>query len=126
MFKDSELPEAVYLPSNEPYLGRESVHHFDNIIISCLELNEKVAYYTHNNDLSEMQKAACQLIPQGINIALTIRALVRQGYLFGAYILISPLLERATPIDVTPLIFKWWAMRGSYRLSGGCAPCLFH
>lgn len=111
MFKDSELPEAAYLPSNEPYLGRESVHHFDEVILSCLELNEKVAHYTHNNELSDLQKAACQLIPQGINIALTIREMVRQGYLFGAYVLIRPLPERAATLsylDANPSGISVW------------------
>lgn len=93
------MDEPVYLPSNEPYLGRESVFHFDQVIISCLEANKNVAVYTHKIDLSDLQKAACQIIPQGINLALTIRELVRQGYLFGALVLIRPLIERAAIIS---------------------------
>ena len=91
--------EPVYLPSNEPYLGRESVFHFDQVIISCLEANADIAAYTHQVELSELQKAACQIIPQGINLALTIRELVRQGYLFGALALMRPLVERAAIIS---------------------------
>jgi hypothetical protein len=34
--------------------------------------------------LSDLQKAACQIVPQGINLALTIRELIRQGYLFSS------------------------------------------
>jgi hypothetical protein len=115
---DSKLPEAVYLPSNEPYLGRESVYRFDNVIMSCLELNTKVANYTHNHDLTDLQKAACQLIPQGINIALTIRELVRQGYLFGAYVLIRPLLERAVILrylDANPSEISVWNNGWKYK-----------
>ncbi len=91
--------EPVYLPSNEPYLGRESVFHFDQVIISCLDANADIAAYTHHIELSELQKAACQIIPQGINLALTIRELVRQGYLFGALVLMRPLIERAAIIS---------------------------
>jgi len=95
----SDKPEAVYLPSNEPYLGRESVYHFDQVILSCLDANKKIASLTHNSNLTELQQAACQIIPQGINLALTIRELIRQGYLFGALVLIRPLIERAAIIS---------------------------
>ncbi|VVB94683.1 Uncharacterised protein [uncultured archaeon] len=64
-----------------------------------MEANADVATYTHQNELSELQKAACQVIPQGINLALTLRELVRQGYLFGALVLMRPLIERAAIIS---------------------------
>ena len=80
-----ELP--VFTPENEPYLGRESVYHFDQTILSCLEANAEITAYTHKNKLNDLQKAACQIIPQGINLALSIRELVRQGYLFAAAVL---------------------------------------
>jgi len=92
-------PEAVYLPSNEPYLGRQSVYQFDQVIISCLKVNADIVVYTHQAKLSDLQKAACQIIPQGINLALTIRELVRQAYLFGALVLMRPLIERAAIIS---------------------------
>lgn len=92
--KNSET-EPVYLPSNEPYLGRASVFHFDQVIISCLKVNTDIAAYTRHNEISDLQEAACQIIPQGINLALTIRELIRQGYLFGALVLMRPLIERA-------------------------------
>ena len=93
--------EPVYLPSNEPYLGREAVFHFDQVIVSCLEANTNIASYTHahRSILSDSQKAASQIIPQGINLALTIRELIRQGYLFGALVLMRPLIERAAIIS---------------------------
>jgi hypothetical protein len=93
------IPEPVYLPSNEPYLGRESVYQFDQVIISCLEANADIAAYAHQVGVSDLQKAARQLVPQGINLALTIRELVRQGYLFGALVLMRPLIERAAIIS---------------------------
>jgi hypothetical protein len=86
---------AVFTPDNEPYLGRKLLFHFDKMISACLEQNAKVAPHTHLIRLSDLQQAACLLIPQGISIALSIRELVRQGYLFGALTLVRPLAERA-------------------------------
>ncbi len=97
--KDTKQNPTVYSPNNEPYLGRESVFHFDKVIVSCLESNSEIARYTHKNELTELQKAACQVIPQGINLALSIRELVRQGYLFAAAVLMRPLIERAAIIS---------------------------
>lgn len=90
---------SVFTPDNEPYLGRMSVYHFDQVIISCLEANAEVAVYTHTHQLNDLQLAACQIIPQGINLALSIRELVRQGYLFAAVVLMRPLIERAAIIS---------------------------
>ena len=99
--KEFIVAEAVYLPSNEPYLGRESVFHCDQVILSCLEANTDIAFYTHTyrDNLSDFQRAASQIIPQGINLALTIRELIRQGYLFGALVLMRPLIERVAIIS---------------------------
>lgn len=110
---------AVFTPSNEPYLGRESVFHFDQVIVSCLDVNAKAAAFTHYHHLTDLQRAACQIIPQGINLALTIRELVRQGYLFGAVVLMRPLIERAALIsylcenpDAVPIWHSGWEYRG--------------
>lgn len=87
---------AVFTPDNEPYLGRETVYAFDNLIVACLDANSHIAPLTHKIEKSDLQWAACQLIPQAISIALSIRELVRQGYLFGALVLIRSLAERST------------------------------
>jgi hypothetical protein len=89
----------VFTPDNEPYLGHQSVYQFDQVILSCLEANAEIASYTHNHELTELQRAASQVIPQGINIALSIHELVRQGYLFAAVVLMRPLIERAAIIS---------------------------
>ena len=73
--------------------------HFDQVILSCLEANAGIAPYTRKTELNDLQKAACQIIPQGINLALSIRELVRQGYLFAAAVLMRPLIERAAIIS---------------------------
>jgi hypothetical protein len=96
---DSGRNPVVFTPDNEPYLGRQSVYHFDQVILSCLEANKEIAAYTRTSELTDLQKAACQIIPQGINLALSIRELVRQGYLFAAVVLVRPLIERAAIIS---------------------------
>src|SRR3989344_9204142 len=61
-----------------------------------MKCNKLVAKYTFENSkqLSRLQWAVCQIIPQGISISLSIRELIRQAYLFSALILIRPLIER--------------------------------
>jgi len=92
---------AVFTPDNEPYLGLPTLVAFDQAIVWALEGNGNVAAWTHahSDELSSLQLAACQIIPQGINIALSIRELVRQGYLFPAMVLMRPLIERAAVIS---------------------------
>lgn len=105
--------DAVFTPGNEPYLGRKSVYHFDQMILSCLSVNRVAAEYSHQIKPSELQVAACQIIPQGVNLALSIRELVRQGYLFGALVLVRPLMERSAIIsylvDHTDAVTLWRA-----------------
>jgi len=93
MGKDS-VP-VVFNPGNEPYLGRSLLIHFDNIIISAMEQNSKTAPTTHGRYLTDHQQMACQVISQALSIALSIRELIRQGYLFGGHVLLRPLVERA-------------------------------
>lgn len=91
MTKDS----PVYTPDNEPYLGRATVLAFDNAIIASMNANDHIAPLTFKTGKSDLQLAACQIIPQGLSIGLSIRELVRQGYLFGASVLMRSLVERA-------------------------------
>jgi len=87
--------QPVFTPTTEPYLGRELLFHFDKTISWCLEQNRAIAPKTHDLALTDHQKMACQVIPQAVSIALSIRELIRQGYLFGAHVLNRPLAERA-------------------------------
>lgn len=89
-----ETDPVVFNPTNEPYLGRETVQVLDELIVVCLRVNSQVAPRTHRIEKHELQWAACQLIPSGISLALSARELVRQGYLYGALVLIRPLAER--------------------------------
>jgi hypothetical protein len=87
--------KAIYTPQDEPYLGLESLLHYDKLIVSCLEESAKIAAYTLSlTNKSDLQVASSQIISQTISIALSIRELIRQGYLFGAFVLVRPLVER--------------------------------
>jgi hypothetical protein len=92
------MSAVIFTPSDEPYLGREPLFAFDNLICSCLELNSKCAPVSHGGPLSDLQHALCILVPQTITLALSIRELIRQGYLFGAKVLVRPLTERGVTI----------------------------
>jgi hypothetical protein len=92
------MSPAVFTPSDEPYLGSELLLSFDRLICACLELNSKCAPASHECELSSLQEALCILVPQTISLALSIRELIRQGYLFGTKVLVRPLTERAVTI----------------------------
>ena len=92
------MSAPIYTPDNEPYLGRELLFQFDNLICSCLDLNSSCAPASDGKTLSRFQNALCILVPQTITLALSIRELIRQGYLFGAKVLVRPLTERAVTI----------------------------
>ncbi len=90
--------KVTFTPRDEPYLGRETVRVFDELIVVCLKVNSHVAPQTHTSEKNDLQWAACQIIPSGISLALSIRELVRQGYLYGALVLLRPLVERSMTI----------------------------
>lgn len=95
MNRQRKAAPVVFTPGNEPYLGRELLFHFDQIINSVLEQNTDTAPSTYNRSLTDLQQMACQVIPQALSIMLSIRELIRQGYLFGAHVLVRALVERA-------------------------------
>lgn len=118
---DPQPPDGipvVFTPDNEPYLGRQALLAFDQEIPFSLWVSSHIATYTrtHRDSLTDLQRAACQIVPQGINLALSIRELMRQGYLFAALVLIRPLIERAAIIsylcDYPEAIESW---RGGWR-----------
>lgn len=121
--KPETIP-IVFTPDNEPYLGRTLLFHFDQLISSAMEQNADTAPRTHKTELSDHQKMACLVIPQALSIALSIRELVRQGYLFGAHVLLRAFVERAAILlylHLYPLeIDKWnrgWEFQDAPSLS---------
>jgi hypothetical protein len=99
MNEDNPRPPSVYTPANEPYLGRSALHQLDITIIGALKANRAVADTSRAGALTDLQRAACEIIPQGVSIGLSIRELIRQGYLFSAFVLLRPLIERAAIIS---------------------------
>lgn len=89
---------AVFLPEDEPYLGLDSLHLFDLLIVHRLDEHAQIASYTAAPGLSDLQRAAIQIVPQAVSIALAIRELIRQAYLFPAVVLLRPLIERTAII----------------------------
>lgn len=76
-----------------------------------MEQNAATAPQSHGRALTDQQRMACQVIPQALSIMLSIRELIRQGYLFGAHVLVRSLVERAAILLNHPLhpeeIEKW-------------------
>ena len=92
---DRSIIPVVFTADNEPYLGRYLLFHFDQIISSAMDQNAVTAPTSHSRALTDHQRMACQVIPQALSIMLSIRELIRQGYLFGAHVLVRALIERA-------------------------------
>jgi hypothetical protein len=103
--------QAIYSPDNEPYLGSESLLAFDLAIPRAMQVHAAIGPMTFSSQLSPLQRCATEIIPQGISIALSIRELVRQAYLFSAAILMRPLVDRTGLMQylVTyPLAIQAW------------------
>jgi len=92
-------PPAVYTPDNEPYLGCELVHLLDLTIPRAMKVHAEIGPKTFESSLTPIQRAAAEIIPQGVGIALSIRELIRQAYLYSAAILLRPLVERTGMIQ---------------------------
>lgn len=90
---------SVNTPANEPYIGRESLFHYDEMLILCFDTLKVIPTLSTKNSkeieaLTEDQKMAIQVINQSLNLAASIRELIRQGYLFGALVLERSFVER--------------------------------
>lgn len=94
-FMDFGIPPVVFTPDNEPYLGRNLLYHFDQLICSAMEQNAETAPTSHGKILTDHQHMASQVIAQALSLTLSIRELIRQGFLFGAHVLLRALVERA-------------------------------
>lgn len=95
----TQAQPPVFLPHNEPYLGHPSLLEFDLAIPPAMQTHIRLSQGTFNRDLSPLEQAAAQIIPQAVSIALSIRELIRQGYLFSAALLLRPLIERVGLVE---------------------------
>jgi hypothetical protein len=119
------------MPEDEdPYVGRESVFHFDEMIIAVTDKSKAVAVWTHSAQLSDLQRAASELVPHTISLALAVRELVRSGYLFAAEVLIRPILERVAVLsylaDEGPEATSLWSQGWPYKTRPSLATMLGH
>ena len=110
---------AIYTPDSEPYLGRPLLHHFDNVIVAAMEQHHAIGPWTrtHRDELTGLQVAACQIIPSACSIALGIRELIRQAYLFPAFMLLRPLIERVATVSYlaeNPMALDLWEQGWPY------------
>lgn len=96
---DADSMPIVFTPDNEPYVGRNLLFQFDKIISVTMERNASTAPRSYNQSLSDQQRMACQVVAQAISIMLSIRELIRQGYLFGAHVLVRSFVERVTILN---------------------------
>ena len=115
---NTEAIPVVFTPDNEPYLGRELLFQFDKLISSAMEQNADTAPKSHGKALTDQQRMACQVIAQALSIMLSIRELIRQGYLFGAHVLVRPFVERAVILlylHLHPEHIEIWNQGWHYR-----------
>ena len=98
MIKETKEP-VIFTPDNEPYLGLSTLLAFDKSISAIMEVNSIIAPSTHSIDPNKLQQAAIQIIPSSISLALSIRELIRQGYLYGAMVMLRPFIERVVTMQ---------------------------
>lgn len=90
---------TIFTLENEPFLGRESVYHFDQMLCVLGENADMLAPLTLSEDLDAWQKVVVDILPGAASIAFSIRELVRQGYLYGAATLRRSLFERSVRLQ---------------------------
>ncbi len=95
----AELAMPIFTPDDEHYLGVLLVHQLDLLIVPLTQQQVRIAEWTHSNELTPLQQAASELAPGACSLALSIRELVRQGYLLAALVLTRPLLERVATLS---------------------------
>ncbi|ARC95127.1 hypothetical protein B6A42_27340 (plasmid) [Vibrio coralliilyticus] len=96
----SDKRVTVFGIDDEPYRGRELLTHFDKMLVMCTDKIMLLPRLSTSNaqeleSLSPQQRMALQLTNQTLNLAFSLRELIRQGYLFGALTLERSLAERA-------------------------------
>jgi hypothetical protein len=103
----------VFTPDDEPYRGRSALLQFDQMLVVLMAEQQRIGPWTRTHQLTNLQRAASELVPGACSIAFSVRELVRQGYLLSAMILIRPLVERVSTlaylIDHEQAVSLWQA-----------------
>ena len=72
---------------------------FDQRTVHLIALTNRIGPWTRTHDLTELQFAACQLVPPAMSLVASMRELIRQGYLLGAAVLLRPIIERIATLS---------------------------
>ncbi|MCW6550165.1 hypothetical protein NFB56_15065 [Yersinia ruckeri] len=123
----SKISPIIFTPDNEPYLGRELLNCLDIQIISALKQSSDISSNYNDSTLDNYQCMANQVISQSISLVLSIRELIRQGYLFGGHVLNRSLIERVTILlylHLHPEHIEKWDQGWVGGRGGGKAPSL--
>lgn len=84
--------------SPDLYVGLPSLQLFDLMIILATEVNREAAALSFQVKRTPLQQAVKDIAPGAFHQVLSIRQLIRSGYLFGAETLLRPLLERCAVV----------------------------
>lgn len=111
---------VIFTPDNEPYLGEPMLHQFDIMISQFAKQNTLVAEYTriNTNSLTDIEQAGCVLIPAAFSLLLSARELLRQGYVYGAAVLLRPIVERVAVLSYLcdkPTSLEVWKKGWEYK-----------
>jgi hypothetical protein len=79
-------------------LGRDALYVLDVAIVAHLTQHGELAARSKGASLSDLQRATIEIAAQAVSISLSIRELIRQAHLFGAFVLLRPLVERTATI----------------------------
>lgn len=103
----------IFTPNDEPYRARPALFRFDQALVVLMAEQNRIGPWTRSHELTSLQRAASELVPGACSVALSVRELVRQGYLLSALILVRPLIERVSTlaylIDHADAVDKWQA-----------------
>lgn len=88
----------IFTPDDEPYLGRPTLLHFDQVLVVLAAQQRRLGPWTKSHEPSPLPLAAAELVPGACSIAFSVRELIRQGYLLAATILVRPLVERVSTL----------------------------
>jgi hypothetical protein len=104
-------PLPVYLPHNEPYLGRVALLALDKAIPGALEENLVIAQRSFDTSMTPLQDIVAEIVPQIISLSLSVRELIRQAYLYSAVVLLRSIVERLALVvylcDTPSAVASW-------------------
>jgi hypothetical protein len=62
---------AIFTPDGEPYLGRESVLHFDKVLSAFIADQQRIAAWTRGVTMTPVLRASSETVPSASSIAFS-------------------------------------------------------